>query len=322
MGDAERRSRVRVRLRDDTDSIELAVANTAQLSSQPARHLRKDFWLTEVLRACVENADQIGVSVVFKGGTSLSKIFKLIDRFSEDVDLLVIAPGSNYQVEKAMKSLVTAVERSVGLVARLEKETVHKGDFRANYFLYPNAPSGDRGVKLELGNRGGAVPSQLRTITSPVAESAARLLATPVEEAWSFQVSVLSPARTLVEKLVILHEAHYRQSDNRDERARKVVRHYYDVFQLLNSDEVRTDLEELGTMVSAREVCQHSKALGVPSTSYPTGGFATSMAFNRDATALQRKEYTGVIRDLLWPGAILPTFEDCIDAVKFYGDIL
>jgi predicted nucleotidyltransferase component of viral defense system len=311
-----------VRLRDDTASLELAVADVSKSLGQPVRHLRKDFWLTEILRACIENADQIGVSIIFKGGTSLSKVFNLIDRFSEDVDLLVVAPGSNLQVERAMKSLVAAVEQSVGLVAQLEKDTVFKGDFRANYFPYPNAPSGDRGVKLELGNRGGAVPSQIRTITSPVAEAGARLQATSVEEAAPFNVSVLSPARTLVEKLVILHEAHYRQSVNRHDRARKVVRHYYDVYQLLNSNEVREELEGLGTMVTARDVCQHSKALGVPSASYPLGGFATSMAFNRDATALQRNEYKGVMRDLLWPNAALPTFEDCIGVVRTYGSIL
>jgi hypothetical protein len=125
-----------------------------------------------------------------------------------------------------------------------------------------------------------------------------------------------------VEKLVILHEAHGRTGSGRDGRVRAVVRHYYDVHQLLQSDLVREELVTIGTMVTAREVCQHTKALSMPSTSYPKGGFATSKAFNRDATSIQAKEYGSVLPQYLWPGSTLPTYQDCLDVVHQYGDIL
>lgn len=311
-----------MRLRDDPLLIEAAAVRASEITSRPVRHLRKDFWLTEVLRACAQKADEIGVELAFKGGTSLSKVFGLIDRFSEDVDLLVVAAGSDHAIETAMKSLVRAAEEATGLEAVLEVETAHKGDYRACYFSFPNAPDGDRGVKLELGNRGGAVPRDVRTITSPVAETAAILLGETIEEAAPFEVAVLSPARTLVEKLVILHEAHGRSGPGRDDRVRSVVRHYYDVHQLLLSEVVRAELAGIGTMVTAREVCQHTKALGMASTSYPIGGFSTSKAFNRDATLLQAGEYKVVLPQYLWPGSTLPTYLECLDVVHQYGDVL
>ena len=205
-----------------------------------------------------------------------------------------------------MKALIRAVETKTGLTGQLEVETAVKGEYRACYFPFPNSTSIDRGVKLELGNRGGASPSSFHTISSPVAETASTLLGELVDEAETFRVAVLSPARTLVEKLVILHEAHHRGSPERDLRVQKVVRHYYDVHQLLPDNDVREELKAIGTMITARDVCQHSKALGMNSTGYPQGGFASSNAFNYSATILRRREYAPVLREYLWPGSPLP----------------
>ena len=56
----------------------------------PRRQVEKDFWVTEILRSVANYSQQKKASVVFKGGTSLSKAFGIIRRFSEDVDILVI----------------------------------------------------------------------------------------------------------------------------------------------------------------------------------------------------------------------------------------
>ena len=65
----------------------------AEATGVPIAHVEKDFWVTEVLRGIARCSAVTGVSAVFKGGTSLSKAFGLIRRFSEDVDVIVIAPG-------------------------------------------------------------------------------------------------------------------------------------------------------------------------------------------------------------------------------------
>jgi len=54
--------------------------------------MEKDLWVTEVLRGVVGQASQEDITVIFKGGTSRSKAYRLIKCFSEDVDMLVVLP--------------------------------------------------------------------------------------------------------------------------------------------------------------------------------------------------------------------------------------
>lgn len=54
-------------------------------SDRPVHLLEKDFWVVWTLKTLFES--QAGADLTFKGGTSLSKAYKIIDRFSEDIDL-------------------------------------------------------------------------------------------------------------------------------------------------------------------------------------------------------------------------------------------
>ena len=80
------------RLAADPAGVSVLAAQVADETGIPAAHVEKDFWVTEVLRGVVAGATAAQVVVVFKGGTSLSKAYRLIDRFSEDVDVLVVLP--------------------------------------------------------------------------------------------------------------------------------------------------------------------------------------------------------------------------------------
>lgn len=74
------------RLRDRTDFDATIDAAASQLGIN-AVIIEKDYWVSQVLRAL---ADQFPVDFVFKGGTSLSKCYRLIQRFSEDIDVLIL----------------------------------------------------------------------------------------------------------------------------------------------------------------------------------------------------------------------------------------
>ncbi|HEV7769792.1 MAG TPA: nucleotidyl transferase AbiEii/AbiGii toxin family protein [Solirubrobacterales bacterium] len=63
-----------------------AFLTAAADSSLPETFVEKDYWITEILRMI---ATTLGERAVFKGGTSLSKGWNLLDRFSEDIDLFV-----------------------------------------------------------------------------------------------------------------------------------------------------------------------------------------------------------------------------------------
>jgi hypothetical protein len=312
-----------VRLRDNLDLLEAAVSRASEQTSIPIQQIRKDFWLTEALRGAVGHANSHDIRVVFKGGTSLSKVFRVIERFSEDVDLLVIAPGSKAAINTAMKGLIAAAEQHIGVSGALNLKTVDAGVFREVRILYPGCLPPDAGLLLEVGARGGAIPNAEHQVTSIVAPLAAEMLGEHVEEAAPFSVHVLAPSRTLVEKLVIVHEAHHRNhGPGREQRIVKIARHYYDIWCLLGDPTVRAEITAHGAGVLAREVCQHSKAIGLPAVTYPTGGFAASAAFDQRSTADQRKAYTTNVPQLLWPTATMPTFAECLERVAEHRTLL
>ncbi|MGH2443027.1 MAG: nucleotidyl transferase AbiEii/AbiGii toxin family protein, partial [Chloroflexota bacterium] len=88
------------RLRENPDDLAVLIAQTSSQCGIPQAFIEKDFWVTEVLRSIAEPLDalippdiEVAPRVVFKGGTSLSRAYHLIQRFSEDIDILV-GPGS------------------------------------------------------------------------------------------------------------------------------------------------------------------------------------------------------------------------------------
>ena len=124
-----------------------------------------------MLRGVARSGDT-GVSAVFKGGTSLSKTFGLIQRFSEDVDVIVIAPGqSTGQDDRCLKSFVAAAEAATGLKATIDDRTATRGVKRIARLEYPTsceAGALQQGVLLET-ERGrvlGLVPLAVRRAQS------------------------------------------------------------------------------------------------------------------------------------------------------------
>lgn len=81
-----------------------ALATAAAESGRPAHLLEKDVWVVWALRALFEGP--LGEALVFKGGTSLSKAYKVIQRFSEDIDL-------TYDIRRLLPDLAGAVEDPV-----------------------------------------------------------------------------------------------------------------------------------------------------------------------------------------------------------------
>ena len=75
-------------LHENKQLFRQAIQFTAQQMNIPDIYIEKDYWVTFVLHTIFHNG--IGKESVFKGGTSLSKCFGLIERFSEDIDLVVL----------------------------------------------------------------------------------------------------------------------------------------------------------------------------------------------------------------------------------------
>lgn len=307
-----------MRLRDSPDVLDTYVTQVSDVSGIPSAHVEKDYWVTEVLRGVARSSEEQGVFVVFKGGTSLSKAYKLIRRFSEDVDILVVVDGwSHAQRDAALKAIVAAAAEATGLEPELDRSTAKRGVNRAVTLEYGAVHSGGglgQRVLLELGSYGGAIPHRLLPVRSLLAEYAEGAdLPNDFDEAAPISLPVLEPVRTLVEKMLILHDAAKRPHADRQ---RRTARHYYDVDRLLRSDDVRARLVEANVAVLAREICNSSKAAGLSFAPRPKGGFAASPAWDPTRVAPARKVYEEVVLPtLVWPGAERSTFEECCQLV-------
>jgi hypothetical protein len=238
----------------------ISINEASRISGIPAKAIEKDWWVTLSLKLVFNT--HYAKHFAFKGGTSLSKGWQLIDRFSEDIDISLSseAVGIAY-AEKPSKTFVEQLRRagcsftSNELMGALNAEfrncqvpehlySIEAEPVRADMpdtdpqTLYvnfvslfdPNPYLPDR-VKIEFSVRSLKEPSAKRSMRS--------LLVTHfpndnyIEE--NCEVLTIQPERTLIEKILLLHEEY-----NRDElakmRTERMSRHYYDLFQLSRQD--------------------------------------------------------------------------------------
>ncbi|MCK6480073.1 MAG: nucleotidyl transferase AbiEii/AbiGii toxin family protein [Planctomycetes bacterium] len=281
-----------MKLRDSPEDHLALVAGTATALGLPEAFVEKDYWITELLRS-VARPIESGY-VVFKGGTSLSKGFSLIRRFSEDVDILLVVTRERGRgfgrgaVDGILKRICTRAQEDMGLAgneAVLESSSrgVHR-NVRFRHFSRYEAQALRPGVLLELGVRGGPEPRETREIRSMLAGHAVGSLGEPLsafDEFAPFPMEVLHPRRTLLEKLALLHHLACSLPESRETLFR-AARHLYDIHQLLSDGAI---LESLGgscvvASETAGEMAAVSREGGWPYTPRPACGYAASPAFD------------------------------------------
>lgn len=288
--------------------------------------IEKDFWVTEVLRVLQTPPD--GIAVIFKGGTSLSKGFRLIRRMSEDVDILLLGEGfSNTQRDQALQALTDQVAAHLGLTAGQER--VERGRKMVTRFSYSDRPMlvGSAGVLLELGFRGHPEPSRSVTMTSYLADYVAtrRDRETIVyEELDPIRLDLLAPERTLLEKIFALHVAATNFVANPDELSR-LARYYYDVKMLLDNGNVCSSIPLLGDMQAYSEGQLLSSGIGGPfvGPARPIGGYAQSPAFkpSPEMLAVLYPAYDASMA-FLFLNETKPALTDCLSAVQRKAELL
>lgn len=136
---------------------------------------------------------------------------------------------------------------------------------------------------LELGSRGGGAPSASHPYHSLAADFALSVLRDTTsgwEEFAAFDVLVLAPERTLLEKLAAVHDAASRLDT---ERLLRSGRHFYDIYRLLRDSrvvEALSALGERGIAALAADIDSHSLVGEFSVTPRPPGGYAESPAFD------------------------------------------
>lgn len=313
-----------VRLRQRPDDLLALTAATAEAFAIPAEFVEKDFWVVELLRSLFPLANVIAdLSIVFKGGTSLSKGFGLTQRFSEDVDILVIPVvgiGSS-RIDRALKAIISRAAIDLGLdQSQVKVGPSTTGVKRNARFYYPAsypATLATEGVYLEMGTRGGTLPGlQVRPVTSYISEFLLNSgQAGTFEEELPVQAVLLDPIRTLFEKLAALHAAAIEAEAGDSSSMARAGRHYYDVHALLASQGLIERLIEVSIEDLMADISDVSTRNGWALHPRPQAGFASSPAFARDGRAADQGQvsYEAAL-GLIY--AEPPTFETCLAMIE------
>lgn len=327
------------RLRDHPEDLAALTIRTAEALGIDPAFVEKDFWVIEVLRVATvprtvaaKDGATHGVLPIFKGGTSLSRVFGLIERFSEDVDLLVPFPEAELSInarDKVLKQIRDDV--SAHLPSTCEPVTSTTGVKRNIRYPYParfGSGTITDGVLLEMGSRGGTYPTDPHELRSLVANFAIEQLAESPETWEEFapvSVEVLSPERTLLEKLALLHDAVTRYPDEAS-RAKLLTggRHLYDVHRLLESDLVvraLTDLGSGGVAALGNDIDRHSEHADFTFTPRPATGFGASPLCDdrHPARAALREGYDRAMPLVYGDRS---RFEECVQTIQSKRAIL
>jgi hypothetical protein len=211
--------------------------------------IEKDYYVTEVLRIIAVTA---GDQVIFKGGTSLSKGWNLIQRFSEDIDIfldpLAFEPALTKRgIDRELKRLRDAVDAHPALEFLPEESQTIGGFGRNDRFSYEQLYGG-RGevanrVLLEAGAASGREPTARVELSSYLSQFlAATGVTLEAEDESSFPMRLLHFRRTFVEKMFAIHsKVEMLKRDGRP--LGTYARHYYDLFKLSQRPEVMDMLQ-------------------------------------------------------------------------------
>ena len=200
--------------------------------------IEKDYYVTEVLRILASLGEN---KIIFKGGTSLSKGWNLIQRFSEDIDIFLdptaFSPplGAN-GINRELKKLRDAIAQHSALIHLPEESKTLGGFGRNDRFSYTQHFGGvgeiSNRLLVEVATASGNQPTQVVLLRSWLGqfllESGNRL---NCEDEEGFFMKLLHFRRTFVEKMFAIHSK-VEKFKKAGSPIGKYARHYYDLYQL------------------------------------------------------------------------------------------
>lgn len=221
----------------------------------PESIIEKDWWVSNILK--VVFSMPIADKMIFKGGTSLSKAWKMIERFSEDIDLAIdpayfganevptkkqikhIRKASSLYVANEFAAMLNKALSDLGLLpyCKITVQPDGTGDNtypepRTISVSYPTLYEGTMSyilpvVQLEIGSRSLIEPAEPFMCKSFLAEEL------PVNDVKDVNIPVASPSKTFLEKVFLLHELFSVPRDSLSANRRS--RHLYDLERMMDN---------------------------------------------------------------------------------------
>jgi len=252
------------------------IATVAKNMRLPDVSVEKDWWVTAVLRAVFSLPYANHMS--FKGGTSLSKCWNLISRFSEDVDIAVnreylgfSGALSKTQISDKLRRASCSFVREklqFDLARQLENNGIKPGFFSVKVNITPVTTTDPEIVEIEYQSLFDEVSYIKRKV---ILEVSGRSMSEPLQEVQlqsmidkafpntpfaetPFWVQAVVPQRTFIEKICLLHEEFAKQQNL--VRIERMSRHLYDLAQM--TDTLIAD-EALANQQLYRSVVEHRR---------------------------------------------------------------
>lgn len=323
----------------DKDRSDLFNA-TAETRNVAVQIIEKDFWVCWALKQ-LYSIDTLDAQLYFKGGTSLSKVFGIIERMSEDIDLVIDREGLGFIGEKdptqdaisnkARDRLITdlkdaAAEYVNGPLHQALLQTftgvlgapgqwslevdVSDTDNTCIFFNYPSAEAASEYLKphvlFELGARGDAWPAQDGTVTPYAAEVFPEIFTSPTTT-----VRTITAERTFWEKVTLLHTLTHRETAK--VISSKPARHYYDVYMLAQTTAGQGAIQDLDLLA---DVVKHKMTFYRRAADRYDLAVPASIRLVPDTETLDalRKEYSEMAEIMIFGEA--PDFEAVIEALS------
>ena len=249
-----------MKLHSDSKNLQDAISATSDYLKIKKVFIEKDYWISLVLKKLSQN--KYADMVVFKGGTSLSKAFKLIHRFSEDLDIALLNTGnlSGNQIKNILRSVEKEITQELTEIA--DPELTSKGSrYRKSLYKYPlhSEKVSGSGISdsllVEINSFANPYPFVRKRVGCMIYDFLEQSQAYDQIKEFElepFELNILDHRRTLLEKLISLIRFGF---DNKPEESLKTrIRHFYDIFYLLNdkmcldylsSDQFKTDFNTL-----------------------------------------------------------------------------
>lgn len=304
------------------DQRKATIAQAAQESGMRAEVIEKDWWVTLALKALFNTG--YAQHMVFKGGTSLSKCWRLITRFSEDIDIALSpeAFGMKYE-ETPSKAYVKKLKRkgcaftSNELKNALEEQLLAMGvpagmltitaapvpedfpdtDPQTIFVKYPSLydplPYIQDSVKIEVSVRSLHTPYSQQAIQSVLNEFFPQVVygETP------FSVNVVEARKTFLEKAFFLHEE-FKKPDRTRIRAERMSRHIYDLASMVHTS---IELAALNDHQLYEQIITHRKwYTGYTYLDYESLGHSLiEFILPDDLVELYRKDYEAMQEQMI-----------------------
>ena len=308
------------------------IRNFSARADIPEQVIEKDWWVSAVLRAlfCLPSAP----ATSFKGGTSLSKCWNLISRFSEDIDIAITREYLGYsgvlsktQVSDKLRRAACSFVRDklqYQLRDKMIDQGVREEAFRIEVRITPitttdpeiiyihyksvfeKLPYIKTCVKVEVSGRSMNEPLEMIKLSSMLEGEYPQ---SPFVED-GFDVAVVKPERTFIEKICLLHEEFSKSSENI--RVDRMSRHLYDVALISGTPIAERALNDKNLFDAVVE--HRRKFIGLKGFDYSTLAPKTlNIIPPQQVMPLWRADYEKMQRDMIYGQA--PSFDEIIKTI-------